>query len=55
MRLNVGDDVTLSKDMGTFKMRKRLVQAATLQEAPGLRDLRSESLFQSSVHWVNIA
>lgn len=51
MSLNVRDDVTLPKDMGTFQMRKRLVQVSTLQETLGLRNLRAEPVFQSSVHW----
>jgi hypothetical protein len=43
MRSNVRDDVTLPKDMGTFQMRKRLVEASTLQETLRLRDLSAES------------
>lgn len=53
MSLNVRDDVTLPKDMGTFQMLERLVQAATLQETSGLRNLSAESLFQNSVHESN--
>jgi hypothetical protein len=43
MRSNARDDVTLPTDMGTFQMRKRLVEASTLQETLRLRDLSAES------------
>ena len=45
MSLNVRDDVTLPEDMGGFQMRKRLVQASTLQETLRLRNLSDESVF----------